>query len=322
MNKEDSIHLWFKFLQERGEYTSISAFEENRLSGEIMEHDFFHGDIDGIGSFLHLMNKYEKAHLLLPELIKRRDPPAWVYVINFLRYLKRLPIYSQSWALGPTDWKLKKGMSERPGARAFKQLSRKDTLLFWNRAREQKVGRNAFLLYHLNSALTPYQKNVSSWKRYWLIPVNLRSDFNSDSGGNRAGFIDACLTHKTSVQDLHWELKRSLLRGEAYGGYSGITIGRFLGENLLKVLVNLNDYIQVRTGVFTNLGNWKTVEGRDLGANWYGLPPVIRSQPFGAMTGSMNEEQSLALHFHPFLTRSEVLARECLDRWIEGLLSG
>lgn len=314
MKPQDSIKEWFKILEERGEYSHFTVIEETH-EGRQIETDFFHGNKDGIGGFLSIMKSRGETDFLLPELPKRDDPSWFVYAINFFRYCARLPFYSPDWKIS-AKWGRK---SEKPSARAWCSLSVSDTDKIWKKAKEAGVGRNAFLLYHLNQAIQPLQ-DKTILPNYWLIPVNLRPDFKSHEG-NITGFIDARITKKTSVKDLDSNLRKALLRGEALGGYVGITLGRFLGPSLLKVLVFMNDFIQTRTGVFTNLGNWKTAPGTEMKSHWFGFPPVIKAQPFGAMTGSMNGEQSFTVIFHPSLTRDKKVAEEVLKRWTDSLLA-
>lgn len=314
MRPEESIKHWFKVLEDRGEYSNFTVIEETR-EGERRETEFFHGDMDGISGFMKIMKERGETDFLLPELPHRTKPHNFVYAVNFLRYLTRLPFYSPAWKL-VSPWRRN---SEKPSARAWISLSKEDTETIWNNARKLGIGRNAYLLYHLDLAVLPYLQK--SWlPRYWLIPVNLKSDFHSHEG-NLTGFIDARLTNNSTPQTLNRNLKKALLRGEALGGYVGVTLGRFLGPHLLKLLVHLNDFIQVRTGVFTNLGNWKTAPGTEMHSHWFGFPPVIKAQPFGAMTGSMNGEQSLTVVFHPSLTRDPKIAEECLQRWVSALLN-
>lgn len=314
MRPQDSIKEWFKILEERGEYAHFTVIEQTHEGREI-ETDFFHGNMDGIGGFLTIMKSRGETDFLLPELPKRDNPHWFVYFYNFLRYCARLPFYSPGWNIS-SKWGRK---SEKPSARAWCSLSVSDTEKIWKKAKTAGVGRNAFLLHHLNQALLPLMEE-SRLPCYWLIPVNLRPDFKS-SEGNITGFIDARITRNTSVKDLDSNLKKALMRGEALGGYVGITLGRFIGPSLLKALVFFNDFIQVRTGVFTNLGNWKTAPGTEMKSHWFGFPPVIKAQPFGAMTGSMNGEQSFTVIFHPSLTRDKKVAEEVLKRWTDSLLA-
>ena len=314
MKPADSIKAWFKILEEKGEYSHFTVIEETQ-NGEIRETDFFHGDMDGISGFMKIMKERGETDFLLPELPHRPKPNSFVYAVNFIKYLVRLPFYSPGWKM-KSEWRKN---SEKPSARAWISLSTEDTDKIVANAKALGVGRNAYLLYHLDQAVRPYLKD-SIFPRYWLIPVNLKTDFHQHEG-NLTGFIDGRITDSISVKKLDHNLKRALITGEALGGYVGITLGRFIGPHLLKFLVYMNDLIQIRTGVFTNLGNWKTAPGTHMHSHWFGFPPVIKTQPFGAMTGSMNGEQSLTVVFHPSLTRDVRVAEECLNSWVKSLLN-
>lgn len=315
MTPQESIYQWFKILEEKGEYSHFTVIEETE-SGIVKESEVFHGEMDGVGGFLSIMKERGESEMVVPELPIRPRPAKIFFAYSFVRYLMRLPFYSPAWKI-QNHWNKQ---SEKPRAKAFRSLSVADTQKIWENAKRLGVGRNAYLLFHLNLSLSPYIKE-SLLPRYWLIPVNLRADFKHHLE-NITGFVDARITNNLSVQNLDKNLKASLGRGDFFGGHVGIGLGQFLGPHLLKLLVTMNDFIQVRTGVFTNLGNWKTKPGHEMKSHWFGLPPVISAQPFGAMTGSMNGEQSLAVVFHPRLTISQELAEECLSRWIQGLLQG
>ncbi len=316
MGPQDSIKAWFDILEERGEHPFFSVLEVK--GSEVIDHEFHHGKFDGIGGILKLMGDREKSPLVKPILPARKDPPAWVYFFNFLRYLLRLPFYSPSWNLPKTNWKLRFGYSEKPTARSYHCLSQEETSLIWSKAKMAGAGRNAFMLFHLNKVLGRHQKK-SFFPNYWLIPVSLRTSFDQKVEGNFTGFVDARITPGMSAKELHQNLFKSLLRGEAFGGYVGITLGRFLGRHLLKVLVVINDFIQVRTGVFSNLGNWETVDHETLSAEWFGFPPVIRKQPVAGMIGSLNGRQSLCLQFHPILHRDPKFAEMIMQEWVRSL---
>ncbi|WPU63472.1 hypothetical protein [Peredibacter starrii] len=313
MTPQESIYRWFKILEEKGEYSHFTVIEKTE-SGEVLESEVFHGEMDGVGGFLSIMKERGESDLLIPELPVRNRPSSLFFAYSFFRYLMRLPFYSPGWKI-QNQWNKK---SEKPQAYAFTSLSVAETEKIWMNAKKLGVSRNAYLLHHLNLSLNPYIKE-SLLPRYWLIPVNLRTDFNHHLE-NITGFVDARITTGQSAQALDKNLKKSLSRGDFFGGHVGIGLGQFLGPHLLKLLVTMNDFIQVRTGVFTNLGNWKTKPGHTMKSHWFGLPPVIAAQPFGAMTGSMNGEQSLAVVFHPRLTLSKAVAEECLARWVKALL--
>lgn len=314
MKAQDSIRHWFKILEERGEYSFFTVIEQTN-KGELLETDFFHGDMDGIGGFISIMKQRGETEFIFPELPKRPLPHSFVYFCSFVKYLAKLPFYSPTWKI-KNNWEKN---NQKPTARAFCTLSKNETELAWKNAKSLGVGRNTYFLYQLNKAVSPYIKK-SILPHYWLIPVNLRTDF-SEHEGNITGFIDAKISESTDINSLDSRIRKSLLRGDALGGHVGITIGKYIGPVLLKLLVFLNDYLQTRTGVFTNLGNWKSQDGTSLSSKWFGFPPVIKSQPFGAMTGSMNGEQSMSVVFHPSLTLSPEIAQECLSRWKELVLN-
>jgi hypothetical protein len=315
VTEQQAIKYWFETIREQGEYPFISIFEIPQKAAP-REHEFFHGSFDGIGSMLELLSKRPDLPVLIPKVPTRKDPHPLIKFLAFLRYLFRLPLFSEEWAL-KSNWNSK--TPEKPTARSFRVLSESETEEIGKRAKAAGVGKNAYYLFHLNRTLDPYHKETRS-KRFWFIPVNLRSGEEKDSEGNYAGFFDAVISRKTSLQSLEKSMKERLHRGDAYAGRTALSFGRYTGILIWKFLIVINRYIQVRTGTFTNLGHWEIEEGKTHSIDWVGLPPVISYQPFGAMTVKLGKRQSLGIQFHPRLSRDQMLAEGVLQQWIASML--
>ncbi len=315
MTEQQAIKYWFETVRDDGEYPYISIFEIPQ-TGEATEHEFFHGNFDGIGSMLELLGKRPDLPLLIPKVPTRKDPSRWFIFLAFMRYLLRLPLFSETWNLSST-WR--PSTPEKPSARAYRILSEAETEEVASRAKAAGVGKNAFYLFHLNRALDPYHK-VTRSKRYWFIPVNLRTGEEKEPEGNYAGFLDAVLGRETTLQSLETTLKTRLQRGDAYAGRAALSLGKYTGPFVWRFLIKMNRYIQVRTGTFTNLGHWDLEEGKPHHIDWVGLPPVISYQPVGAMTVRLGNRQSLGLQFHPRLSRDPKLAEEVLRNWVRSMV--
>ncbi len=315
LTEQQAIRYWFETVHEQGEYPFISIFEI-RQGGESTEHEFFHGSVDGIGSMLELLSKRRDLPLIIPKVPIRRDPHHIIIFFAFLRYLFRLPLFSEEWIL-KTNWS--PGTPEKPTARSYLILSEAETEEIGNRAKAAGVGKNAYYLFFLNQALDSYHK-VTRSKRTWFIPVSLRSGEEKDGEGNYTGFFDAVLDRETSILALERLMKKRLKRGDGYAGRSAMSLGRFTGAKIWKLLIKLNRYLQIRTGVFTNLGHWELEEGKPHSIDWVGLPPVISYQPFGAMTVKVGKRQSLGIQFHPRLSRDPILAEQVLQKWTTSML--
>ncbi len=321
MTPEASISLWFRLLRERGECMDFTICRRHARTGELKENEFFHGDVDGISAILRLVQEDGETELYLPQLPPRPFPPAAFVWLSFFRYLARLPFRSPPWTLPPTGWAPIPGNPERPTARAFAVLDEAQTKKVWENAKALGVGRMAYLLHHLDRAVLPWLAE-SPHPRHWLLPVHLRPnlDLTQPAQGNMTGFADAAIRDRDDPVTLERQLRRVFNRGDHYGGWRGVALGQVLGENLLRKVVGLNDRLQVRTGVFTYLGNWNSRSGSAF--DWFGYPPVLRAQPFGAMSSSLDGRQVLTVLMHPSLTRSPDTAREALERWVQGLTAG
>lgn len=125
----------------------------------------------------------------------------------------------------------------------------------------------------------------------------MRESYNEESYGNEVGFVDTVIKKNINVNQLNDQINKRIKNFKHLGGIVGVSLSVFIGEILLKKLVRLNKYIQVRTGVFTNLGEWSS-RGRE-DEKITGFPPVIETQPLGASALTWNGRLALAIHTHP-----------------------
>jgi len=320
MNVEESIQNWFKALENQGEYIHMDFWVKDLKTNQVDEYCFSHANMDGIAAINQILKtRGMEAQIDPPTIPKRMIPPQYLQFFLFLKYLVRLPFKSVKWNISKTDW-APNGKSERPLASRFTVLNLADSTTILTKAKEKQVHLNTYLLYYLDQALIPYYER-SDKKRVWLIPVSLRSDHMGQYDKNITGFIDGYLVDHKNIQALNSEIKNGLMKGDHFGGHFGIGIGRFIGKTLLNLLVKMNHYTQIRTGVFTNLGSW----GEDkeiIDYHWGGLPPVIRSQPVGAVAGRYHGHLHLGFQMHPILSRDPKLAKTIIDRWIQLSLAG
>jgi len=320
MNVEDSIRYWFETLENQGEYIQIHIWCKNRKTLKEEEFVYSHAQVDGIAAINCMMKEKGMEQLdLIPKIPKRHIPGLGTQFLLFLKYLSRLPFWSVPWTLPKTNWKPGRN-PEAPSSKSWKMLSLKDSDLIRKQAKKNNVHLNTYLLYCLDQSLSAYYKSLTK-KRVWLIPVSLRYEQQKQYDKNITGFVDAYLIQKKSLQKLNDEIKNSLLKGDAFGGHFGVGIGRFIGKTLLGFLVKSNHYMQVRTGVFTNLGSWGEHK-EEVDYDWAGLPPVIRSQPVGALTATYHGHMLLAFQFHPVLSRDPQLAQKVIESWIQILIAG
>lgn len=309
MKAKDSIDIWFKTLEEMGESSEI-IIQTIDSSENKQVHRFDHGKFDAISGFIQNIGKVDN---LKTSLKGRTDnTSALKYLYGFLRYIIRLPFYSAKWNKYKDNWRELNNLNYPQAVNHFTQ---EDTDLIKENAKKRKVSLNSFLLYNLDYCLADKFDNNS--KRVWLIPVNMRSDYNENSHGNEVGFVDAVIKRNLNVNQLDDQIKNRIKNHEHLGGIVGVSIGVFIGEYLLKKLVRFNKYIQVRSGVFTNLGEW-TSRGRE-DEKISGFPPVIETQPIGASALTWNGRLAIAIHAHPCLEFSDIELENILKKWVNFL---
>jgi hypothetical protein len=223
---------------------------------------------------------------------------------------------SAGWTLASVNWQMQSPVSHQ--AQAFVCLTLAETKKLREKAKSLGVRTNALLLWSLNAAFEPYL--ASGRNRIWMIPVTLRNQDSHKVGGNLTGFFDVHFQKSTSIQKLNEMIDGEIASGMAYGGYLGVTIGRFIGKVLLRFLVRINYFLQIRTGVFSNLGSYGE-DTLDLEEFPYGYPPVIRSQPTAAITMAWKGHQILCLQIHSILSQDRAFANQVLASWKANLLS-
>lgn len=315
MNKNESIRQWFNILEREGEYTNILVYAKKDLDGEIIENSFPHADYDGISAINQFLLKNNLSQDNIEIKIPEREFPSKLYQwLMFFKFVSRLPYKSASWNFEPTGWEPYKKPTT-PKARAWKIVSKKDTKKIEANAKSHKVHLNSYLLYHLDLSIQKYLVGNEK-QRVWFMPVSLRNSNDKGKSGNLVSFIDIYMRNQ-SISDVNSEIRKELLSGAFFGGYIGFTLGTLIGQTLLEKLVELNHKMQIRTGVFTNLGKWEQPNNT---FRFGGIPPVVRSQPFGALVGGWLGELTLNCVYHPILTDDHTIAEETLENWIVSLL--
>lgn len=310
MKAKDSIKLWFDTLVQDGECMDLTVLKIDQSGVE--EFNFPHGEVDGIGAFLNIHKKSDSLQVYTKMRHKR---PWYHYLWGFLMYTKRLPFRSAKWKNFNKNWR-QKYWQTKPFARAYTVFSKEETRQIKQLSKGLNVSLNSHLLFCLNKVLTNLQE---PGKSIWLVPVSMRASLDEEIVKNEVGFTDAYCGSEDRVQDIDRQIKKRLKNLEHLGGVIGVSLGVFIGPWLLKKLVLLNKHLQVRTGVFTNLGEGRDPESKNM---YSGYPPVIETQPVGALAGIWNDSLTLALHFHPALELSKEQAEQILAQWREAALKG
>jgi len=303
MKAKESLAIWFDELTVMGESTDISIIiEENQVEKEYI---FSHGKFDAISGFIRNIGYFEG---LKTKLNLRGKPKSKLkYFLGFIRYSLRIPFKSAKWNKFNKDWR---NSNHKFYPRAVCFFDKDETLEISFLSKKMNVSLNSLLLYLIDEVIA--EKLNSRSKRVWLIPVNVRDDIDENNEGNEVGFIDAIVSSKCKVETLHRQIKNRISRYEHLGGILGVGLGVVLGEYLLRRLVNVNKYLQVRTGVFTNLGSWdaKSKEGLRV----YGFPPVLETQPVGVGALTWCGRLSISIHTHPCLMFDNNDLRDIIEK--------
>lgn len=303
MKAKDSVRIWFETLSSMGEDMDILL--QCDVGEGMQDYRFHHGRFDAIGGFLTHVAKVDKPKTTLS--LRGKGAPFYKYLIGFFIYLLRIPFYASGFKNFNKNWR----SSKKHYPRAVSFLDVTETRAIKERAQAMNVSVNAFLLYHLNASFQELLNGKG--KDIWLIPVNLRVNTKDNLSQNEVGFVDAVIKKHHGVFDINQQIKKRLSRYEHLGGVLGVGIGVVTGEFLLKKLVKLNKYLQVRTGVFTNLGEWQADGCEHFKLS--GFPPVLETQPVGASAITWCHKMTLSLHTHPALQLNESNVEKILENW-------
>lgn len=307
MKAKDSVRIWFETLSSMGEDMDILLRCD--VGQGMKDYRFHHGRFDAIGGFLTHVANVENPKTTLT--LRGKGAAPYKYLIGFLIYLLRIPFYAAAFKKKNKNWRAGK----KKYLRETHFFSHEETSLLIEKARSHNVSVNTYILYHLNKSMQDLL--VNKGKDIWLIPVNLRVNTKDNLSQNEVGFVDAVINKELSLNELQTQLKKRLKRNEHLGGVVGVALGVITGEFLLKKLVWLNKYLQVRTGVFTNLGEWEA-QGCDH-FKLSGFPPVLETQPIGASAITWCGKMTLSIQAHPILELNEKELSNIKNKWINSL---
>lgn len=306
MKAKESLKIWFDQLSQMGESSNILISVKNK--NEIKEYEFSHGEFDAISGFIKNIGDFEGLNTNLS--LRKKEKSKLKYLIGFLRYSLRIPFYSAKWNKYIVGWR---DINSKYYPQSVFYFSNEDTQKIIENAKARQVSLNSYLMYYLDKSIINLLN--SNQKRVWLIPVNVRSDIRNVSSGNEVGFIDAVITQYDSMASIHQQVQKRIKCYEHLGGIVGVSLGVIIGEFLLRKLVWLNKYLQVRTGVFTNLGEWTAPGKEDL--QICGFPPVLETQPIGAGALTWCGRMTIAIHSHPCLGFSSSELEAIMQSWVK-----
>lgn len=307
MKAKDSVRIWFETLSLEGEDMDILL--QCDVGEGMKDYRFHHGRFDAIGGFLSNVIHVNNPKTTMT--LRGKQAPFYKFLVGFIRYSLRLPFYAAPFKNFNYQWR--DGSKNYPRTRSF--LDEAQTKMIKDTAQKLGVSVNSLLLKALNDASKRYIASVGD--NIWLIPVNLRTNTNDNLSQNEVGFVDALISSKDNLHSIHRQIANRIKKSEHLGGLMGVGIGVFIGEYFLKKLVKLNKYLQVRTGVFTNLGEWQAS-----GCESYklsGYPPVLETQPIGASAITWCNKMTLSLHTHPCLEMSQDEIEVFMNDWLKKL---
>lgn len=307
MKAKDSVRIWFETLSSEGEDMDILL--QCDVGEGMQDYRFHHGRFDAIGGFLSNVKNVDNPQTTLT--LRGKQVPLYKFILGFIRYSLRLPFFASPFIKFDKDWR--KGEKFYPRCAEFLELSFTESLM--QKAKNNCVSVNTYLLESLNHTVKDYV--MKNGKEVWLIPVNLRTNTKDNLSQNEVGFVDAVINKEDGLFEIQNQLQKRIKKNEHLGGLFGVGIGVITGEFLLKLLVKTNKYLQMRTGVFTNLGEWK-VAGCDH-FKLSGFPPVLETQPIGASAITWNGKMTLSLHSHPCLGLNQDDIETMMSKWINKL---
>lgn len=275
--------------------------------------DYPHGDFDGVGAFMHLLEAQTgKMIEQQPQSLVHSRPGLWQSLSIFCRYMKTRRKTATFWR--PT---VNFSLRGKPSSCAGYAFSAEESA-----ALQRKFGvvASAFLLHSLDCAANPVFLK-SPCTRRWIMPINGRGFVTQEKTyANVSCPLFLTIAPGDSLPTLVAAMKSYVARKLYWGGWLQTQIPTFFPDAVLRYFVRRSG--NEAFGLFSHLGNWQVLQEKDLwdlNARWVALPFATGHAPVAATALSVNGRLTLALALHPSLgdQEGENSAEAIMSTWIE-----
>jgi hypothetical protein len=306
---------WFDLVEkESGEFMGMRAAHVPASSGEVAWRFCSHSARDGLGALVELMRRGSPGvDIAMPRLKDTSKPPLVLRVAALLRLMAAWPRCA-AWKTYNRAWTPPSGQA-RPGTAVAAQcLDAARTARLQEKARADGVSFNSLLLAALARASQP---ELGNGRAYWMMPVNMRGPIaRADESANHTAYLRIKLGRDATSAQVHDSVKRSLRRGEHWGSWLFLHVGRLVGDAGMRCIYRL-ELARWRgclwTGAFSNLGSWQGA------GSWLVCPPVAKSCPLGAGVIVCDGRLGMTIDAHPSIAKDAAWTRALMDRWLAEL---
>jgi hypothetical protein len=307
--------LWFQASETLGDFMGISYGRLPKGSEEMEWHFVSHCECDGIGGLARLLRERGAQLRELPQTTHRSTG-----IIAPLWWLWRASNRSQQCA-NRLDWERSDSLPTGDrGVVAWHLFTEKKTEQMLARCRREKLTMNSLLLKFLDQAIRP-EIQRPELKIPWMIPVNLRGGIqHADDTENHVSCVEVFIAPGESAGEIQKQIHQRLARGEQWGTYQLLELGRFLSQkSRVKLLEKDRQKPAGNIGAFSNLGVWDKAKEIETGDSWIFCPPTVKGQLLAAGCVTFQNRLSLAIQAAPTLSATPDIADGWMQRWLEGL---
>lgn len=316
----DWIGHWFTLVEKTGEHSNI-VFGNAKDCEEPRLFVLPHAKYDGASGFIHLLRQTGQLHEdVLPKLPKRERPSLLIQIREALKIVVSCPLKPRKWIMKNDAWK--RGISSNEStAYGWTTLNKEESAQAVANSKASGVSLNSWLLTCLAQSVEP---NLEPGKRpsIWMVPVSIHENISVDlKPQNQSSYFDVDIRHPVEAAQVENEVRRKVSNHAHWGAWLLLSLGKYLGEWVMRLMVATNPKNVPKTGIFTNVGNWSGPSQKDGDGIWFVVPPVVDFQPFGAGALTWNSQIGLTVRLHPCLTADAAVANKILADWKTRLLT-
>ncbi|MBC7532606.1 MAG: hypothetical protein H7318_13610 [Oligoflexus sp.] len=307
----DRIGRYFTcFGKTMGESTRIEVMTVDQ-EGLSENHFFNHATCDGQGALLEIQKIRGETEIELPQQRAESVPPLPRQLLLMTDYLKTM-----GQAATPSLKRIKslKGLPNSSSYHSF-SLDETNALLAFCKARN--VSPTAFLTWTLHKAIGE-QSGMIDQVCNWSIPVSIRAALSSpETTGNKSVPLFLSLDHKSSLEDIHGEVKNQLIMGRHWGAYRMLMLLGCLPNRIYEAVIRQDEAKMARKGQwFAILSNIGSVRGDENVAFKGCLAPTDPTAPIKGTSLTWNGRMTLGLSVHQSFFQYSLHADFLMKAWV------
>jgi hypothetical protein len=311
---QDWVGEWFRLHKERGEDVEMYMGYQKAPSSDPVLLKVDHCTHDGMSGFLNVLKDAGMLEQnLLPKIKKRTRLNPLLALIGAIRIL----FFRNS---TKNQWKLSKNAQAKDQI-DFAHLSLEETNQVRSYCKRSSLHLATFLLWTLDETVRSLaDKDTPS--TLWMLPLTMRNSVEADKLlGNAATFLDMPIHANDSPHSLQNRMKTRFFFQEHVLNYDLLRIGRWIGTNGMRKILNSKTGGNERTGVLSAMGVWGDPGHHFKDSNTFGAPPTTAFQPISATWAVWMGKMMLTIRLNRQVLKEPKFNAKLLATWREKILS-